>query len=123
MRRNWGCPPLAQISIDETWSGVRFKYAPGLEQQRAQRTIEVICDADGTPCIDKKTRVITPPHDLQARLAKDSRANTFFNSLSFTHRKEYVAWIIEAKRPETRAQRVSQAIEKLRNDKKNPSEK
>jgi uncharacterized protein YdeI (YjbR/CyaY-like superfamily) len=34
-----------------------------------------------------------------------------FEKLSCTHRREYVAWIDEAKRPETRARRVAGTIE------------
>jgi hypothetical protein len=37
-----------------------------------------------------------------------------FDALSFTHRKEYVRWIEEAKREETRARRVAKAVEMLR---------
>src|SRR5262245_24247410 len=43
MNRGWditrGSPwqPVASISIDDSWTSVRFKYAPGLEEQRAQR--------------------------------------------------------------------------------------
>jgi hypothetical protein len=36
-----------------------------------------------------------------------------FEALSFTHRREYVQWITEAKRPDTRARRISQTIERL----------
>jgi uncharacterized protein YdeI (YjbR/CyaY-like superfamily) len=37
----------------------------------------------------------------------------FFESLSFTHRKEYCRWITEAKKDETRARRLDKAIELL----------
>ena len=36
-----------------------------------------------------------------------------FDALSFTHRREYAAWVAEAKRPETRARRAAQTVEKL----------
>jgi uncharacterized protein YdeI (YjbR/CyaY-like superfamily) len=38
----------------------------------------------------------------------------FFDQLSFTHRKEWVRWIEESKKPETRATRLGKTIEGLR---------
>jgi uncharacterized protein YdeI (YjbR/CyaY-like superfamily) len=34
--------------------------------------------------------------------------------MAFTHRKEYARWIDEAKKEETRARRVAQAVEMIR---------
>lgn len=39
---------------------------------------------------------------------------TAFDSMSYSHRKEYVDWIVAAKKPETRDRRVEKAREKLR---------
>ena len=36
------------------------------------------------------------------------------NKLSYTHRREYVDWVAEAKRPATRARRVAQTVERVR---------
>ena len=47
------------------------------------------------------------PPDLAEALAGDSAAAATFDRLSFSHRREYVQWITEAKRPETRARRVA----------------
>jgi Bacteriocin-protection, YdeI or OmpD-Associated len=122
---NAGSPwqPVSSISIDDTWSAVRFKYSPGLDEKRAQRQEELVHDADGTLCIDRNTRLVTAPKDLQSLLKKNAKAQTFFDSLSFTHKREYVEWIIGAKRPETRNDRRSQTIDKLMKGKRNPSEK
>jgi uncharacterized protein YdeI (YjbR/CyaY-like superfamily) len=35
-------------------------------------------------------------------------------TLSYTHKKEFVKWILEAKRPETRTSRVKKTIEMVR---------
>jgi hypothetical protein len=115
--------PVAMIGIDDSWSSVRFKYAPGLEQQRHQRQEESINDADGTVCVDRVNRVVTPPRDLQKLLAKNAKARAAFDILSFTHRKEYVVWILEAKKPETREARLTKTVEMLTRGKKNPSDK
>ena len=115
--------PVAMIGIDETWSSVRFKLAPGLDREREARQDDVIRDADGSVCIDRKNRVITPPGDLQKLLGKNATARAQFDTLSFTNQREYVGWIIEAKRPETRAMRLAKTVELLSKGKKNPSEK
>jgi uncharacterized protein YdeI (YjbR/CyaY-like superfamily) len=53
------------------------------------------------------------PADLAAPLERDRRAMATWNAFSPSHRREYVEWITEAKRPETRAKRVAQALEWL----------
>src|SRR5262249_44315199 len=115
--------PVASVSIDDTWTGTRFKFAPNLEKERQDRASEEIRDADGTMVVDRINRVINPPKDLAALLAKHPAAKALFDQLSFTHRKEFVVWIVEAKKAETRTTRVQSTLEKLVSNKKNPSEK
>jgi hypothetical protein len=118
-----GWNPVAMIGIDDTWSSVRFRLAPGLEQVRHQRQDENIVDADGTVCVDRTNRIVTAPKDLLKLLSKNAKARSFFDSLSFTNRKEYVVSIVEAKKPETRAARLTKTVELLSKGKKNPSDK
>jgi len=54
---------------------------------------------------------IVVPAALKAALAKNRKAAAAFDAFSHSHRKEYVAWIAEAKRDETRDARIRQAIE------------
>ncbi|HEY7170897.1 MAG TPA: YdeI/OmpD-associated family protein [Vicinamibacterales bacterium] len=113
--------PVAMIGIDDTWSAVRFKHAPGLDRAREQRQRESVRDADGTVCIDRRNRIVTPPADLEKLLARNARARAFFDTLSFTNRREYVGWVIEARRPATRAARLEKAIDLLSAGKKTPA--
>jgi hypothetical protein len=115
--------PVTRVSIDETWTGVRYKLAPNLETERKERASEEICDTDGTLVVDRINRVIHLPKDLGAVLSKHPEAKAFFDGLSFTNKKEYVLWIVEAKKAETRSNRVTSALEKMVSGKKNPSEK
>jgi hypothetical protein len=62
---------------------------------------------------DTEERVVEIPEDLQALFSQNESAKAFFDALSFTHRKEYVNWINEAKRPETRQNRLIKTIEML----------
>ena len=50
------------------------------------------------------------PDDLRAALAANAAARATFDGFAPSHRREYLAWIGEAKRPETRARRVAQAV-------------
>jgi hypothetical protein len=72
---------------------------------------------------DNEERVVEVPAELLVALGANAKARAFFDSLSFTNRKEYAAWIISAKREETRMKRLKDTIDKLLKGKKNPSEK
>lgn len=62
--------------------------------------------------VDRDERTVTVPDDLRATL-DEAGLSERFDSLSFSHRRETVASITEAKKPETRARRITQTIERL----------
>jgi hypothetical protein len=64
--------------------------------------------------LDSGPREVTVPGDLAAALAQDDTARGTFDGLSYTHRKEWVRWIEEAKKTETRATRLAKTVESLR---------
>jgi hypothetical protein len=68
---------------------------------------------------DEDLRVLEVPEAL-ARVMKKERLREFFDSLSYTHRKEYCRWIAEAKKEETRARRLEKAVEMMRAGVKTP---
>jgi len=51
------------------------------------------------------------PDDLAAALKKNKKASATFDAFSPSGKREYVEWITEAKREETRTRRLAQAIE------------
>jgi hypothetical protein len=67
--------------------------------------------------LDTDPREVEVPDALAQGLAKDAPARAAFDALAFTHRKEFARWIEEAKREETRARRVTQALTMLREGK------
>ncbi len=69
-------------------------------------------DVDIEP--DTAPREVETPADLAAALGRDNAARVSFEGLSYTHRKEWVRWVEEAKKPETRATRVAKTVEALR---------
>jgi len=52
--------------------------------------------------------------DLRAALAADPKVRRFFESLATFYRNGYVDWVEAAKRPETRAKRITETVEALR---------
>ena len=67
---------------------------------------------------DTEPRVVDVPEDFQQALDAEPVANQHFASLSYTHQKEYVSWIMEAKREETRRSRIMKAVDMLKQGKK-----
>jgi hypothetical protein len=66
--------------------------------------------------LDTAPREVALPDDLDAALDDDARAA--YERLSFSHRKEWVRWIEEAKKPETRTARVEKTVQGLKVGKK-----
>jgi hypothetical protein len=87
------------------------EYLVGLSRDARQSAgveagdeVEVSLELDGAP------REVAVPDVLAEALAADPAAAFAFERMAFTHRKEYARWISEAKREETRARRVVQAL-------------
>lgn len=51
------------------------------------------------------------PEDLAAALKKNRAAQATFDAFPPSCKREYIEWIVEAKREETRAKRLAQAVE------------
>ena len=99
-----GYAPVRQVAVDETWSSLRFKH-------ESERTKPSSYGMDA-PGIDRKARTVEIPQDLREALESAGLLETF-EKMSFTHRKEHVLAILEAKRPETRVNRIGKTIEML----------
>ena len=59
---------------------------------------------------DAEERTVAVPNDLASALSKSGLSDAF-NAMSYTHRKEHIRAIDEAKAPETRARRIAKALE------------
>ena len=70
---------------------------------KANERIEMTLELDTAP------REVETPRDLAAALKKAGLAKDFA-ALAFTHRKEHVRAIEEAKAPETRLRRIEKAV-------------
>ncbi|GAO43894.1 YdeI/OmpD-associated family protein [Flavihumibacter petaseus] len=120
---NAGYEGVRQVALDSVWSALRFKRAQRIkEMRRASANGGQPAPVEG---VDFVNRTVDAPPDLQKllQLKKNRKAHEFFDTLSFTNKKEYAVWITSAKKEETRVARVEASLEKLLAGKKNPSEK
>jgi len=69
---------------------------------------------------DTDKRSFEMPQELQNLLDENKRLAEFYDSLSYTNRKEYAQWIGTAKRPETKEKRVQETKARLSKGIKNP---
>ena len=67
---------------------------------------------------DTEPRVVEIPMDLENAFRLEKEAQALFQKLSYTHQKEYVTWIDEAKKEETRRNRIAKTIEILKERRK-----
>ena len=84
-----------------------------IRQAAALNTAGVKTPKVRKPGLERKPVPTIPPPDLAAALKKNARARATFEGFSPSHKREYIEWIVEAKRDETRQRRLGQAIEML----------
>lgn len=105
------------ISFNETWSafGMREKTLADIKKSEKPTVREIHQYADS------KTKTIIIPEDLKTAFKKHKEEEVYFNSLAFSHKREYIEWIVTAKKEETRAARIKGTIERLSSGWKNPA--
>lgn len=101
------------IAVDNLWSAVRFK-----KPDAAPKKSPAFSSANPAPGVDYSNRTIEVPKELQKLLDKNKTAAAFFDELAFSHKREYVEWIVSAKKEETKARRLETTMEKLSAQKK-----
>ena len=108
---------ISLVSFDETWSvfGSRYKTESDKKKIAETKKREIF------DYVDPVNKTVIIPDDLEKAFKKNKSEGAIFNALSFTNKKEYIEWIITAKQPETRKERVEKTIEKLSRGMKNPS--
>ena len=79
---------------------------PWLERRNAVKAAQTVTAAKAA----KKAKPATVPADLAKALKGNATARAGFEKFPPSHRREYVQWITEAKREETRRRRVETAV-------------
>jgi hypothetical protein len=112
-------PPVAVTVRGHTWRTTPGVY-DGVGHIVVNRSVKAATGVDAGDRVqvemelDTKPRTVRVPADLRAALAADPAANETFAGMSYTHRREYVEWVEEAKRPDTRARRGAGTVEGVR---------
>ncbi len=86
---------------------------PVSAENRAGAGIEAGQEIDVDVTLDTEPSTVEVPGDFAAALDAVPAARERFDKMPYTHRKEHVRAITEAKKPETRQRRITKAIEDL----------
>ncbi len=108
---------ISLISFDDTWSVFGFRSKTEADKKKDANPAQ---EREIFKWVNPQTKEVKLPDDLTAALKKNKKQSDYFNTLSFTNKKEYIEWIVTAKREETRNERISGTIERLRKQWKNP---
>lgn len=112
-------PPVRITIRGHTWRTTPGVY-DGVGRVGVNRTVKAATGADApdrvhvTMELDTEPRTVSVPVDLRAALGEVPEAKAAFAGMSFTHRREYVEWVEEAKRAETRTRRIAATVERVR---------
>jgi len=106
---------LASRKPTSTWSRVNKDrlerlMAAGLVTERGLRAIEV-AKANGSWSILDPVERLEVPADLAEALASSPEARDFFEAMPPGARKQHLWWVVSAKRPTTRGERIRRIVE------------
>ncbi len=88
------------------WVTVNRQMRAGMGLAGDEEVVTVFVQAAGPPAL-------TVPEELERALESRPDARALFEGMSHNHRKEYINWVGEAKRAETRSRRASEAMDRI----------
>lgn len=92
---------------------------PRAELEDLIKAAMALIDEGVKPVRTKTVKAEIPmPDDLAEALAQNHAASATYDAFAPSCKREYLEWVTEAKRPETRAKRVAQAVEWMAEGKK-----
>ena len=116
--RTVGFDSVNEVTLDHVWTAVRFQKTPSLKSVKVSNSLYTTSER-----MNFQAHLVTPPDDFEKELRRSKVAHRFFEALSHSNQKEYVSWITNAKRDDTRSRRLEVAIDKLIAGKRSPVEK
>ena len=87
-------------------------WIPLAAEHRTAAGVEAEQEVDVGIELDSAPRTVELPDDLAAAL--DDTARATFDALAPSHQKEWVRWVSEAKKAETRTARIEKTVEGLK---------
>ncbi len=110
---------VSSASIDDNWTAVRIRR----KDPNAKYKSDVPMEERITEGVDYVKRTVQLPKDAVAAMKGYKGLEDFFNSMSFSHKREYAEAIAEAKKPETRARRIEKMVEMVQKIKERKEQK
>ncbi len=107
----------SQVALDHVWMAICFKKLDVAALNLANGEEEMVENEE----FDR--RLIKLPAELEIFFVKHKKAKDFFKSLPVDDQKDFVSWIEEAKRADTKKRRLEAVQQKLLDGKKTLSEK
>ena len=118
----YGLRPVASAAINNVWTSLRFRPKHLVKHSAASKE-SILKENEYSAYIDVDSKQINLPPYVHQALIQDPAAMTIYQKLAWSHRKEYLVWILSAKKEQTKADRVAKMIEMLMAGKRNPTEK
>jgi hypothetical protein len=115
----YGYRTVEIVVLDHVWNAVQFVKEENdlLSIDDADNMLAMAeaekKSASSVTAVNVKPRVVEIPGELQTRLKKNKQAAAYYESLPFSHKREYVEWITEAKKDETKARRAEKTLQML----------
>jgi len=114
----------ARVSVAGTMNGLAFRNSllpmgDGTHRMAVSKEMQAGARATAgdtvkvTMELDRAERLVEAPRELERALRKSKKAQEFFNSLSYSHKKAYTDWVGGAKQEATRESRAAKAVEML----------
>lgn len=114
-----GKKPAVQVTIGShtyrsTVAVMGGAYMVGVSaENRAAAGVAGGDEVEVTLELDTAPREVAVPEDFAEALAASPKAKAFYETLSYSQRRWFVLGVEEAKKPETRANRITKAVERL----------
>jgi hypothetical protein len=122
-------PSRGMATVEGTMNGHPFRAAlePNTSGSHSLRVNQAMREGAGADAGDTvKLAILGPepeptvPADLRVAFTTSHEAKTLWKDLTPTGRRDWIRWIESAKKPETRARRVTRTVEQLSSGKRRP---
>ena len=112
---NNGYESVDQVTLDHCWVAMRFQKTEKAIAKEEELSLSIEADFS--------KNLVVQHVELEKMFNRHKKAKEFFQNLSETNQQEFVKWIEDAKRQDTKTRRLEATVEKLLAGKKNPTEK
>jgi hypothetical protein len=112
---NDGFECIDEVTLDNVWTAVRFQKNEKASAKEEELSLNIEADF--------AKNLVVPHPELEKMFSRHKKAREFFQGLSETNQQEFLKWIEDAKRQDTKTRRLEATVEKLLAGKKNPTEK